>query len=571
MLSSCGGGSDPSLPSSTLFHGVAQKGPFNIGSSILIEKLNASGVATGENIKSEVSDKNGSFSYNLPNSWKVNGQFPTIQITANGKYFNESNGENSTSPISLTSIIDDPSKSSVNLLTDWAANRSKALQEKGSDLKQAIKTAKQELRKLFGIDNVHQLDISDGKKFLSDKAQLLLLSGALMEVANLREADPQTMINDIALDFSDDGKLSELGDEWFLRMQARVRQDPKLSLSQYLRNLKKELGVQSLSSDSLPDVITLASRPVANIPKVVFADPGETITIDGSGSHDSGSIINFTWFRIDQQTEYKDSVMVESDRFSEDLVLTAPNEETVLAAPNQVISLLYSLVVTDSEKLTHTALVKVIVGLPTANIPPIANSQLNLTTPEDTPLTITLTGSDSDNGPDPLTFVNLPLSLANGTLEQDPIDSSKVTFTPKKDFFTITNQVVTFTFKAFDGADQSELATIKIAVSPINDPPVAKDYTCTLKSTLKHTLNVSAFEFTDPEGDAITDYIINNPPLSSTPILLEDSPLFLVDGMLTALPVVIDPTPQFTTFEYTVKDENGAESNVAEVEVIFKP
>lgn len=100
-------------------------------------------------------------------------------------------------------------------------------------------------------------------------------------------------------------------------------------------------------------------------------------------------------------------------------------------------------------------------GWPIVNQPPVANSQ-SLTTPEDTPISFNLTGSDSDG--DPLTFsvVSSPL---NGTLTGT---SASRTYTPNANF----NGSDSFTFKVNDGTTDSNIATVTITVTLVNDAPV---------------------------------------------------------------------------------------------------
>ena len=53
-----------------------------------------------------------------------------------------------------------------------------------------------------------------------------------------------------------------------------------------------------------PNTINLAARPTAILPSEIIAKPGETIVLDGSASFENSvdGLINFTWFRIDQQS-----------------------------------------------------------------------------------------------------------------------------------------------------------------------------------------------------------------------------------------------------------------------------
>lgn len=86
------------------------------------------------------------------------------------------------------------------------------------------------------------------------------------------------------------------------------------------------------------------------------------------------------------------------------------------------------------------------------------------TTPEDTPVTLTLLGSDPEG--DPLTF-SIVGEPSNGTL--GPVTGSSVTYTPNPNF----SGVDSFTFSASDGSSTSTPATVMITVTPALDPRAA--------------------------------------------------------------------------------------------------
>ena len=94
------------------------------------------------------------------------------------------------------------------------------------------------------------------------------------------------------------------------------------------------------------------------------------------------------------------------------------------------------------------------------NQPPIASAQ-NVSTLEDTPRAITLTGSDPEGAPLTFTIVTAP---SNGTLSGS---GANQTFTPGADF----NGNASFTFRVNDGQLDSAPATVNIALQPVNDPP----------------------------------------------------------------------------------------------------
>ncbi len=95
------------------------------------------------------------------------------------------------------------------------------------------------------------------------------------------------------------------------------------------------------------------------------------------------------------------------------------------------------------------------------NDAPVANDQ-SVTTDEDIPVGITLTGSDIDG--DSLTY-SIVSGPPNGSLSGT---GPNFTYTPDLNY----NGSDSFTFKANDGALDSNVATVGITVNPVNDAPV---------------------------------------------------------------------------------------------------
>ena len=102
------------------------------------------------------------------------------------------------------------------------------------------------------------------------------------------------------------------------------------------------------------------------------------------------------------------------------------------------------------------------VNVSAPNLPPLADDQ-SLTTPEDTPVPITLTGSDPDG--DPLTYT-IATDPVHGTLSGS---APSLTYTPAPGY----NGPDSFTFTTFDGISTSAPATVSITVTEVNDPPTA--------------------------------------------------------------------------------------------------
>lgn len=212
----------------------------------------------------------------------------------------------------------------------------------------------------------------------------------------------------------------------------------------------------------------------------------------------------------------------------------------------------------DSEPATVTIIVDKI------NDAPFANSQ-SVSTNEDTPATIILTGTDPDN--DQLTFkiIDQP---KNGTLVET---EAGIIYTPKQDFSGNDS----FTFKANDGIVESKIGTVNIRVTAVNDPPVAEEKTVNVDedSQVKITLTGK-----DPDNDKITFELVTktaNGILEGTPPNLtykpnkdfngEDSLTFKVsDGKLKSesgkITIIVNPTNDLPTAnsQNVSTDENNS-------------
>ncbi len=122
----------------------------------------------------------------------------------------------------------------------------------------------------------------------------------------------------------------------------------------------------------------------------------------------------------------------------------------------------------DDGLLSDTATVSILVY--GENGPPIAQDDA-YTTAEDIPLVVAapgVLGNDSDPDGDPLlaVLVTRPISGQVG-LNSD----GSFLYLPPPDF----NGVVSFTYYAYDGQAGSNLATVLLTVTPVNDPPLISD------------------------------------------------------------------------------------------------
>ncbi len=177
------------------------------------------------------------------------------------------------------------------------------------------------------------------------------------------------------------------------------------------------------------------------------------------------------------------------------------------------------------------------------NQSPVANSQ-SVTTSEDTAKTITLTGSDADG--DTLTYTVLTTPV-NGTLTGT---APNLTYTPAANFNGSDN----FTFKVNDGAADSNVATVSITVTSVNDPPV-------LNSIGSRAVN---------EGDTLTITVSGSDPDGGT---LTYSATGMPSGAtFNATTQTFDWTPAYTqsgiyNVTFTVSDGSLTDSEVVSVTV----
>ncbi|MEE8577477.1 MAG: Ig-like domain-containing protein, partial [candidate division Zixibacteria bacterium] len=104
------------------------------------------------------------------------------------------------------------------------------------------------------------------------------------------------------------------------------------------------------------------------------------------------------------------------------------------------------------------------VGAKVQKNPPVAKDD-SVTTKEDTPVSITLAGSDPDEDALSYTVVTCP---SHGSLSGT---APNVSYTPKPNF----NGSDSFTFKVSDEMADSDAATVSITVTAANDPPSAND------------------------------------------------------------------------------------------------
>jgi hypothetical protein len=198
-----------------------------------------------------------------------------------------------------------------------------------------------------------------------------------------------------------------------------------------------------------------------------------------------------------------------------------------------------------STKLDYFYLVRVgetNISPPPGNSPPTAQD-LSLSFSEDTSAQIVLTATDPEGDGLTWTVVSQPM---HGNLSGT---APNLMYTPENNY----NGSDTFTYQANDGQADSNVATVNITVSPINDAPWAvanADFETVLEGA---TIVLDGSGSTDPDGDALSYLWTQTGGMSVGAFNLRDvHPSFTAPEINTARDVV--------TFELIVMDAGGLTS-----------
>jgi large repetitive protein len=190
--------------------------------------------------------------------------------------------------------------------------------------------------------------------------------------------------------------------------------------------------------------------------------------------------------------------------------------------------------ISDGRGGTSTATVQITVN-PVNDVPVAVND--SATTPEDQPVTIPVLANDSDADGNPLTIT--AATSPNGTVTINP--DGTITFTPNADF----NGLATITYTISDGQGGTTTATVAVNVTPINDPPVARNDSVTVAEDTPIRVSSLAND-SDVDGNPLTIVSASSP--NGTVTINPDGTISFV------------PDPNFngpTTITYQISDGQG--------------
>ncbi|GAB4262371.1 MAG: hypothetical protein Kow0092_12700 [Deferrisomatales bacterium] len=167
-------------------------------------------------------------------------------------------------------------------------------------------------------------------------------------------------------------------------------------------------------------------------------------------------------------------------------------------------------------------------------------------TDEDTPLVVAapgVLGNDTDPDGDPLAAALVdPAAHGTVTLQAD----GSFTYAPEPDYHGSDR----FTYRASDGKLPSNLATVSIAVAPVNDAPAAADDGATTAEDAPVTVTVLAND-ADPDGDPLAVADVGAPAHGTA--------VANPDGTVTYTPAADYHGPD--AFPYTVSDGQGGSAS----------
>jgi len=178
--------------------------------------------------------------------------------------------------------------------------------------------------------------------------------------------------------------------------------------------------------------------------------------------------------------------------------------------------------------------------------PPVAQNS-TLSFPQDTPQTLTLAATPSNGQTLTYSVVTQP---AHGTLSV--ITGNKVVYTPTALYFGSDS----FTWKANDGTNDSNVATYSLSITHVNHAPVAKDdaYTVAEDGTLNTPKPGVLANDTDLDSDPLSAQLVAGPSHGTVTLS--------ADGSFVYTPTALF----FGSDSFTYKDSDGqAFSNTATV------
>ena len=184
--------------------GKVEKGPFVSGSTITIQPMDGNLQVLGSLYSATIQDDLGNFSFGSKLF-----EAPYAELTANGYFFNEVEGELSSGTLNLRALVDlsDETTVNVNLLTHLKYQRIQKLIAEGVKFGEANKQAQKELFTAFGLQKYAEKDASTFSiaEGTDESAALIAISSLLL--VNRSEAALTEYLAKLCREFGESGKF----------------------------------------------------------------------------------------------------------------------------------------------------------------------------------------------------------------------------------------------------------------------------------------------------------------------------------------------------------------------------
>ncbi|MBV7379347.1 Ig-like domain-containing protein [Maritimibacter dapengensis] len=204
--------------------------------------------------------------------------------------------------------------------------------------------------------------------------------------------------------------------------------------------------------------------------------------------------------------------------------------------------------ITDGNGATDTATITIGVGA--VNDTPDAVDDA-AATDEDSPVTIDLTGNDSDPDGDDLEILSVDTTGTNGTVTVNPDDDS-VVYDPNGAYEGLAEGETatdTFTYTVTDGNGGTDVASVTVTITGVNDAPDAVDDSLTTDEDTPITFNPLDND-SDPDGDDLDILSADVDPAQGSVTFDPET------GEMTFTPA--DDFTGAAEITYTITDGNGA-------------
>lgn len=219
--------------------GKVEKGPLVSGSTVEMRTLDKDMTPTGASYTTTIENNTGDFNYG---SLKMNS--PYAKLTADGYFFNEVDGELSTSTIKLNAIVDlsDNSTINVNIVTHLKSQRIVYLvTSKGMSFADANKQAQKELMTAFALQDYDTKDASQYSIIAGDDAAGALIAISSYVLSDRSEAEIVEFLSKLTNEFSSTGTFTDSTKEQLKKTKNYL--NGKLEdINQNIVNRYKELG-----------------------------------------------------------------------------------------------------------------------------------------------------------------------------------------------------------------------------------------------------------------------------------------------------------------------------------------